>query len=128
MSELEENKEENFELLRELKIRAFLSIYWVRMPKYLSDLYKTLNYEMTGGILKDFLDKCDIYHFSEIVGDSSALSSDFQKEMPQYFLTEIEDKIILVDTQGFHYIRYALVLDNYPIKIIKTYKKWVNWE
>lgn len=115
MSELSSEKEENYE-----KISAFLSMYYIRNPKYLSDLNRILNYEMTGGILKDFLDKCDIYPFSEIVGNSSALSSDFQIEMPQFFLTKIEDKIILVDTQGFRYIRYALVLYNYPIKIKKT--------
>ncbi len=43
-----------------------------------------------------------------------------------YYITEIEDKIILVDTQGWHYIRYALVLYNYPINIKKTYKKEVS--
>ena len=105
------------------EIRFFLSSYFAKNPESLSDLYKTLNYEMTGGILKDFLDKLEIFHFSEIVENIDILNSNFKTEMPQYFLTEIEDKIILVDTQGWHYIRYALVLYNYPINIKKTYKR-----
>lgn len=110
--------EEDFE-----RIRAFLGMYFVRKPVYLSDLNKTLNYEMTGGILKKLLDKLELYNFSEIVEDTKVLSSNFKIEMPLFFLTEIKDEIILVDTQGESYIRYALVLNNYPIDIKKTYHK-----
>ncbi len=106
-----------------IEISMFLSTYNAKNPESLSDLYRSLNYEMTGGILKVFLDNLEIFHFSEIVENIDILNSNFKIEMPQYFLTEIEDKIILVDTQGFHYIRYALVLDNYPIEIKKTYKR-----
>ena len=112
MSELkEEFRVEDFN-----EIRFFLSSYFAKNPESLSDLYKPLNYEMLGGVLREFLDKLEIFHFHKIVGNSGIISSDFQIRMPQYFLTEMEDKIILVDTQGFDCIRYALVLYNYPIK------------
>jgi len=113
-----ELKKEDFE-----RIRAFLNMYFVREPVVLSDLNKTLNYEMIGGILKNFLDKLKLYTLSEVVEDTKVLNSNFKIEMPQFFLTEIKDEIILVDTQGALYIRYALVLDNYPIDITKNYLK-----
>lgn len=123
VSELDRELSEEFSKEDFNEIRFFLSSYYAKNPESLSDLYKTLNYEMTGGILKDFLDKLEIFHFSEIIENVDKLNSKFKTEMPQYFLTEIEDKIILVDTQGWHYIRSALILYNYPINIKKTYKR-----
>jgi len=90
------------------KQAKFDSFQWSRKPDEWSDIRKTYH-ELTNH---------DIEEISElpviILDDMNKPFELFEIEVPQYFVGKRGDKFYLINTEGYKYIRYAILLEGWP--------------